>query len=116
MERVFYNSTQEDANEFLQELLDVERAPTVSSLFRMEKTETLVCGRKGCGGAQEVKGDRHLTCLTVRVPAGGVISVQEAIQQSSAEELMESDFRWSCPRGCGWATAVKGWELTKFPQ
>ncbi|CAK0820232.1 unnamed protein product, partial [Prorocentrum cordatum] len=116
MERVFYNSTQEDANEFLQDLLDAERAPTVSSLFRMEKTETLVCGRKGRGGAQEVKGDRHLTCLTVRVLAGGVTSVQEAIQQSSAGELMESDFRWSCPKGCGWATAVKGWELTKFPQ
>eukprot|EP00959_Pyramimonas_sp_CCMP1952_P054966 1148814-Pyramimonas_sp.AAC.1 len=70
MERVFYNTTQEDANEFLQELLNVERAPTLSKLFLMEETETLGRARLGCAGATVVEADRELTCLTVKVPNG----------------------------------------------
>eukprot|EP00959_Pyramimonas_sp_CCMP1952_P361448 7569559-Pyramimonas_sp.AAC.1 len=49
--RVFYGRTQEDAGEFLQEVLNDERAPVVSELFRMEKVERLLCTGKGCGGA-----------------------------------------------------------------
>eukprot|EP00959_Pyramimonas_sp_CCMP1952_P263925 5519239-Pyramimonas_sp.AAC.1 len=35
--RAFYGQTQEDAGEFLQELLDRDRSPVVSEIFKMEK-------------------------------------------------------------------------------
>ena len=57
MPRVFYDQTQEDAGEFLQEVLNNERAPVVSELFRMEKVERLVCTGEGCDGATVIKGD-----------------------------------------------------------
>eukprot|EP00959_Pyramimonas_sp_CCMP1952_P022946 482186-Pyramimonas_sp.AAC.1 len=41
MPRVFYDQTQGDAGEFLQEVLYDKRAPVVSELFRMEKVERL---------------------------------------------------------------------------
>ena len=104
---------------FLQELLNVERAPIVSKLFLMEKTETLGCARLGCAGAKVVEGDRELTCLTVKVhngPIGVERSVQEVIVDSSRGEVMESDFRWACPEECGCPEAVKSWDVTKTPE
>eukprot|EP00959_Pyramimonas_sp_CCMP1952_P100667 2105833-Pyramimonas_sp.AAC.1 len=117
--RVFYDRTQQDAGEFLQEVLNDERAPVVSELFLMEKVERLVRTREGCDGATVIKGDRDLTCLVVQIPRGDggrVRTVQEAVDRSSGGEMMEAGHRWTCPKGCGCRAARKEWQLTRAPQ
>ena len=101
---VFYGNTQEDAGEFLQDLLHGDRALVVSELFRMKKVERLVCARGGCGGARAIQGDTEMTCLTVQIPdgAGGAVrTAQEAVDRSRSGEVVEADFRWARPNRCG---------------
>ncbi|CAK0868048.1 unnamed protein product [Prorocentrum cordatum] len=116
---VFYDEAQEDAGEFLQELLHDGRSPVVSEIFRMEKAERLVCTMDGFGGAQEVEGDRDMTCLMVQVPrdaSGRVRTVQEAVDRICGGEVMGEGYRWLCPKGCGCRQARKELQVTRPPQ
>ena len=116
----FYDGSQQDAGEFMRELLHLERAPSVSALFRMEKAERLACAREGCDGVTAILAEKTFTCLTVHASAhqhGGVATLQDAVDESCGGEIMESDFRWTCPRGdCDYKKARKEWELERVPQ
>ncbi|CAK0866693.1 unnamed protein product [Prorocentrum cordatum] len=116
--RVFYNRCQEDADEFLQELLQVERARDVCQVFRMEKVERLVRARPCCGGVRKVRGDTELTCLKLHIPKSrckDILTVQDVVGESSRGDHMVSEFRWECPKECGCAEATKYWCITKTP-
>ena len=92
----FYDGSQQDAGEFMRELLHLERAPSVSALFRMEKAERLACAREGCDGVTAILAEKTFTCLTVHASAhqhGGVATLQDAVDESCGGEIMESDFR-----------------------
>jgi ubiquitin C-terminal hydrolase len=97
---IFYDSanhTQEDTSEFLaRSVLDRDRAPLLSALFRGTDAPQLVC--QHCGTARPAAPERFSSLALPLVRADGslILTVQDALNEYMQPELLGPDFHWRC--------------------
>ena len=94
-----YKGEQEDAQEFLADLLDFDNSPRLHSMFVGRLRPQFVCPDQSCAGATPVaiEGVEDFTCLPL--PIAGEISLQHALNSflDTAEPVTAA---WSCQH-CG---------------
>ncbi|CAK0867543.1 unnamed protein product [Prorocentrum cordatum] len=116
---VFYEGGQEDAHEFLMELLDPDRAEQTAAPFLFVNASVIKCGGERCDGRKTVKNARPQTCLQVPVltEAGvAITTTQRAINEAYSESELEASYLWRCPRACGHGRARKLAVMSAAPE
>ena len=115
---VFYQGDQEDAHEFLMELLDPDRATTVAAPFCFVNAEIIHCGKPRCEGRVEVEDARPRTCVEAPVltsEGARITTAQQALDEAYRTSIIYADYMWDCPQACGHATAEKRVQMTRAP-
>ena len=108
----FYNGVQADAQEFLQNLVDVDLSPQLNSCFQGTLRPNLIC--QSCFETSPVAGVENFTTLVIDVAREG--SLQDAVDSflRTQESVTTSD--WVCPRCVRIRTAKKQNNIIKFPK
>ena len=107
LSKLFYSGNQEDAHEFLMNLINANMPNKTSEPLISRWSEILQCGNPKCNARRmgnngetimftnlslsiydETKGQEHTT-------------VESAIAQHLAGDALSDDYRWDCPRRCG---------------
>ena len=87
----YYRDVQEDAHEFLTSLLQTERSPNITQLFRGLDEPTYCCA--SCGTQRRVGSSEAFACLCVPLTheATRVSSVQQALNNYFEPESMDKN-------------------------
>ncbi|CAK0813910.1 unnamed protein product, partial [Prorocentrum cordatum] len=93
--KVFYRQAQEDAHEFLMELLDPNRAKRVAVPFCYVNTESIHCRGANCDGEIGVKEMRPRTCVEAPVLTG------EGSRITTTQDALDEAYRARAVAGVG---------------
>ena len=108
----FYNGIQEDAQEFLQKLVDVELPPRLNSCFQGTLLPNLIC--QGCFASSPVAGVENFTTLTIEIAKKH--SLQDAVHSFVRTQESVATSGWVCPHCVRIRPVKKQNNITEFPK